>query len=70
MFIYKDNEATKAELKKLLIDKGVTAKEVAERMGVKPQQYNNIVNKQNLSLSDLNRIAAALGCKLAISFVD
>ena len=45
MFTYIDNEQLKKELKKLVIDSGMTQKEVAEKMEVKPQQYNNIVNK-------------------------
>ena len=50
MFVYDDNEQLKKELKKLVIDSGLTQKEVAEKMGVKPQQYTNIVNKKTLLL--------------------
>lgn len=32
MYIYKDNEQTKQELKKLLIDSNMTAKQVADVM--------------------------------------
>lgn len=35
MFIYTDNEQLKKELKKLVIDSGMTQKEVAEKMEVK-----------------------------------
>lgn len=69
MYIYKDNEQTKQELKKLLIDSNMTAKQVADIMEVKPQQYNNIVNKKNLSLSDVAKIAEATGHLLAIDFI-
>lgn len=69
MFKYNNHESTKAEIKKFLIDQGFTAKEVAEKMGVKPQQYNNIVNKRNFALSDLNRIANAIDCDLFIDLV-
>lgn len=69
MFVYIDNEQAKNELKKLLIDSGTTAKEIAENIGVKPQQYNNIVNKKNLSLSDLKKIANAAGYDLAVDFI-
>ena len=69
MFIYEDNDQLKKELKKLVIDSGLTQKEVAEKMGVKPQQYTNIVNKENLAFRDVKKIAIACGYDLQIDFV-
>ena len=69
MFIYDDNDQLKKELKKLVIDSGMTQKEVAEKMEVKPQQYTNIVNKENLAFRDVKRIAIACGYELNIEFV-
>ena len=69
MFIYEDNEQLKKELKKLVIDSGMTQKEVSEKMKVKPQQYNNIVNKENLAFRDVKRIVNACGYELHIEFV-
>ena len=69
MFIYENNEQLKKELKKLVIDSGMTQKEVAEKMEVKPQQYTNIVNKENLAFRDVKRIAMACGYELNIDFV-
>ena len=69
MFIYEDNDQLKKELKKLVIDSGMTQKEVAEKMEVKPQQYTNIVNKENLAFRDVKRIAIACGYELYIDFV-
>lgn len=68
MFIYTDNEHLKRELKKIVIDSGLTQKEVAERMECKPQQYTNIVNKENLAFRDVKRIANAIGLELCIDF--
>ena len=68
-FIYSDNEQLKRELKKVVIDSGLTQKEVAERMECKPQQYTNIVNKENLAFRDVKRIANAIGLELRIEFV-
>lgn len=42
MFEYIDNEHLKKEVKKMIIDSGLTQKEVAEKMGCKPQQYTNL----------------------------
>ena len=69
MFIYEDNDQLKKELKKLIIDSGLTQKEVAEKMEVKPQQYTNIVNKENLAFRDVKRIAMACGYELQVVFV-
>ena len=69
MFIYENNDQLKKELKKLVIDSGMTQKEVAEKMEVKPQQYTNIVNKENLAFRDVKRIAIACGYELQIDFV-
>lgn len=69
MFIYEDNEQLKRELKKVVIDSGLTQKEVAERMECKPQQYTNIVNKENLAFRDVKRIANAIGLNVKIEFV-
>ena len=69
MFIYEDNEQLKRELKKIVIDSGLTQKEVAERMECKPQQYTNIVNKENLAFRDVKRIANAIGLNVKIEFV-
>lgn len=69
MFIYEDNEQLKRELKKIVIDSGLTQKEVAERMECKPQQYTNIVNKENLAFRDVKRIANAIGLNVRIEFV-
>ena len=69
MFTYIDNEQLKRELKKLVIDSGMTQKEVAEKMEVKPQQYNNIVNKENLAFRDVKRIVNACNYELSIEFV-
>ena len=69
MFIYNDTDQLKKELKKLVIDSGLTQREVSEKMGVKPQQYTNIVNKENLAFRDVKRIAIACGYELHIDFL-
>lgn len=69
MFIYSDNEQLKRELKKVIIDSDMSQKEVAEKMGCKPQQYTNIVNKENLAFRDVKRIANAIGLDVKIDFV-
>lgn len=38
-------------------------------MGCKPQQYTNIVNKENLAFRDVKRIVNAIGLDVKIEFV-
>ena len=69
MFTYRDNEQIKNEIKKILIDNGFTQKEVANRMQCKPQQFTNIINKENFAFRDMKRICDAMGCDLIIDIV-
>ena len=66
MYKYIDNDTIRKELDKLLIDIQTSKVELSRRMQCKPQQLNNILNKQNLSFSDMQRIYNALGYDLYI----
>lgn len=70
MFEYTDNEQLRKEVKKMIIDSGMSQKEVAEKMGCKPQQYTNIVGKENFAFRDVKRIANAAGYKLMVGFIE
>lgn len=69
MFEYVDNEQLRKEVKKMVIDSGMSQKEVAEKMGCKPQQYTNIVGKENFAFRDVKRIANAAGYRLMVDFI-
>lgn len=69
MFEYIDNEQLRKEVKKMVIDSGMSQKEVAEKMGCKPQQYTNIVGKENFAFRDAKRIANAAGYRLMVEFI-
>lgn len=65
--MYRYNQDTiRKEIDKLLIDLDVSKAELARRMDCKPQQLNNILNKRNFALTDLQRIYNALGYDLYI----
>ena len=69
MFIYSNKEQMKKEIKKIIIDNDMTQKEVADRMGCKPQQFVNIINKENFAFRDMKRICDSMGFNLVIDFV-
>lgn len=69
MFIYLDNEQIKQEVKKLLIEENITAKSICEKLDITQQRYQKIMNKKNLSFSDISMICGALDYNLSIDFV-
>lgn len=63
---FKVNSTIKINLKEILKEKGVTSKELAERLGVTPVTISYIVtNKTTPSLDMLCRIAKELNVKLS-----
>ena len=48
----------------------ISEAELARRVGVTPQNFNNKMKRDNFSEHDLQEIADALGLRLEISFVD
>ena len=48
----------------------ISEAELARRVGVTPQNFNNKMKRDNFSERDLQEIADALGLRLEISFVD
>ncbi len=69
MFIYRDNEQLKNEIKKSVIDNRTTNKAIADKLGITPQTYQHLINKKQLSFADVNKICDAMGCDLVIDFV-
>ncbi len=54
-----------------LVKRGnISEAELARRVGVSPQNFNNKMKRDNFTEADLQEIADALGLRLEISFVD
>ena len=56
------------EIKKLMLDEDVTQKNVADELGVTPQAITKLLNKKNLSFSDVKKILNTFGYDLVILF--
>lgn len=56
------------QIKKLLLDEHITQRDLADRLGIKPQGLTKLLNKKNFSFDDAQRILAALGYDLTIDF--
>ncbi len=67
-FKYKSNEQVAKEIKKLMLDEDVTQKNVADELGVTPQAITKLLNKKNLSFSDVKKILNTFGYDLVILF--
>ena len=48
----------------------ISEAELARRVGVSPQNFNNKMKRDNFTETDLKEIATALGLELSISFID
>lgn len=64
-----DTNHIKIELKKMLLDEGITLTEIAKRMQISKSQLNNTFNKINLSFNDIYKMLNAIGYKMQIEFV-
>mgnify|MGYP002536212411 FL=1 len=45
--IYKNNQQIVIEIKKLMLEKQVSQREIAERLNIKPQGLTKLLNKKN-----------------------
>ena len=66
--IFNSNEQLVTELKKAMLDKKITQREISERLGMSPQTFVTLLNKKNFSFSDANKILAAMDYCLHYDF--
>lgn len=67
-FIYESNEQVVIEIKKLLIEKKVSQRQLAEVLGITPQGFTKLLNKKNFGFEDAKKILNAMGLNLVIDF--
>lgn len=66
--IYQSNEQIVIEIKKLMLEGKISQREIAEKLGVKPQGLTKILNKKNFGFEDAEKILSAMGYNLVIDF--
>lgn len=54
------------QIKQVMIEKNIKVGELADRIGMKPQPLSNKLFRDTMSFSDVEQIAAALGCDVKI----
>lgn len=67
-FVYENNKQLKAEYKKLLIDKGLSMTDIANKLDIVPQQLQNKFSNKRIAFSDLSEWLELVGYELEINF--
>lgn len=57
------------EIKKILIDEGLTIKEIALKIGTSQQNISAKLKRNNPTIKDLEEILNAIGYKLEMRFI-
>ena len=65
---YKDNEQIVIEIKKLMLEKQISLREIAEQLNIKPQGLTKLLNKKNFGFEDAQKVLSAMGYDLVIDF--
>lgn len=67
LFLRGDKEmGASKQIKQVMIKKNIKVGELADRIGMKPQPLSNKLFRDTMSFSDVEQIAAALGCDVKI----
>lgn len=68
-FIYQDNTQLIVEIKKLLLEKNLSQKELAASLDMVPQAFTKLLGKKNFSFEDAKKILNAMEYDLSVNFV-
>ncbi len=66
--VYKSNEQVLIEIKKVMLETKTTQREIADKLGIKPQGLTKILNKKNFGFEDAQKILSAMGYDLTVDF--
>lgn len=67
--LYNSKEQLIIEFKKLLLERQLSQREVAQKLNITPQALTKIINKQNFSFDDMEKLLAAVGYQMTVEFV-
>ena len=66
--IYKNNEQILIEIRKIMLETKITQREIAEKLGIKPQGLTKMLNKKNFGFYDAKKILDTMGYNLVVDF--
>ena len=61
---------TKKVLNQLMLERGMTLPQLAEKLGLKPQSLRNKLNRNNYGVEDFIQMLDILGCDLQVMARD
>lgn len=61
---------SKKVIKQLLIERGLTLPDLAEKLGYEPQAFRNKINRGTYSLNDFIKFLDALDCEFIVRTKD
>lgn len=67
--LYTTKEQLIIEFKKILLDKQISQREIAQKLDITPQALTKILNKQNFSFDDMKKLLQAADYNMDIAFV-
>lgn len=70
MMIYKDNEQIIIEIKKIMLEKKMTQRQIAAALKITPQSLTKLLSKKNFGFSDAEKILNVLGYDLVVNFTQ
>ena len=66
--VYENNQQIVIEIKKLMLEKQISQREIAEKLGIKPQGLTKLLAKKNFGFEDAEKVLSALGYDLVLDF--
>ncbi len=68
MLEYKNTEQFLSDYRSYLIEKGITNAHIARKIGISPQQLQNVFKKKELTVSDVIKLCNAIdyNCRVVI----
>lgn len=67
---YESNEQIILEIRKLMLEKKISQRQLAEALGITPQGFTKLLNKKNFSFEDAQKILNAMNYHLVFSFEE
>lgn len=66
---YNSKEQLIIEFKKILLDKQISQREIAQKLNITPQALTKIINKQNFSFDDMEKLLQAVDYDMDVQFI-
>lgn len=67
--LYNSKDQLIIEFKKILLERQLSQREVAQRLNITPQALTKIINKQNFSFDDMEKLLGAVGYQMTVDFM-